>query len=182
MSKSPRKWPCSRCQCDVGIISPKIDFEYGPRASGKIATVARDPIDKIRRTAFPNPERLGCPEPGIFDLLRRREIGFDDPVWEHIDHCSPCYGQFAWIRETLFKQDRNQDLHKAALAGLVVIILVGLSASFYIWKKGFKNEGPSLMASKHEAAVINFEDGSELRGAQQPAGVAANSRIQTSAP
>jgi hypothetical protein len=140
--------------------------------------VARDPIDKIRLTAFPNPERLGCPEPGIFDLLRRREISPDDPVWEHIDHCSPCYSQLAEIRETLFKQDRIQDLRRAARAALIVIVFVGLSASFYFWQRARKNEGRTLIASKHEAAVINFEDGSELRGAQQPAGVAANSRIQ----
>jgi hypothetical protein len=140
--------------------------------------VAKDPIDKIRRTAFPNPERLGCPDPAIFDLLRHREISFDDPVWEHIDHCSPCYCQFSEIRESLFTQDRTRDLRRVARLGLVIVAIVGLGTSLYFWQKRSKNEGQSLVASKREAAVINFEDGSELRGARSPVGVAANSRIQ----
>jgi hypothetical protein len=149
------------------------------QASGNIATVAKNPIDTIRRTAFPNPERLGCPEPAIFDLLKRREISFDDPVWTHIDHCSPCYCQLAEIRESLFKQDRTHDLRRVARVSLVVIALVGLGISFYFWQKRSKNEGQSVIASNRgEAAVLNFEDGSEIRGSQSPEGVSANSGIQ----
>lgn len=128
--------------------------------------MASDPIDKLRRTAYPNPERIGCPGSATFEALRRREIGFDDPVWTHIEQCSPCYCQFAEIREALFKEERKNDSRRAIRGGLIVIILVALGASFYVWQRSRTNEVQSTIASNYgEAAVLNFEDGSELRGA-----------------
>ena len=141
--------------------------------------MANDPIDKLRRTAFPNPKRIGCPEPAIFEALKRREVSFDDPVWTHIEECSPCYCQFAEIREGLFKKDRRSEMRKAARACLVVIVLLAVGASFYIWHRSKAIEGQSAIASNRgEAAVLNFEDGSELRGAQGSSGVSANPSVQ----
>jgi hypothetical protein len=150
-----------------------------PPTNDNIATVANDPIDKLRRTAFPNPKRIGCPEPAIFEALKRREVSLDDPVWTHIEECSPCYCQFAEIREGLFKKDRRSEMRKAARAGLAVIVLLAVGASFYIWHRSKAIEGQSAIASNRgEAAVLNFEDGSELRGAQGSPGVSANPGVQ----
>jgi hypothetical protein len=136
-----------------------------PPTNDNIATVANDPIDKLRRIAFPNPKRIGCPEPAIFEALKRREVSFDDPVWSHIEECSPCYSQFAEIREALFKKDRRSDLRKASRVGVVIIVLLAVSAGLYIWHRSKAMEGLSAIASNRgEAAVLNFEDGSELRG------------------
>jgi hypothetical protein len=133
-------------------------------ASDNVATVANDPIDKLRRTAYPNPERIGCPDSSIFEALRLRKIAFDDPVWTHIEHCSPCYCQFSEIREALFKEERKNDSRRAIRAGLVIVVLIALGASFYVWRRSRANEGQATIASNHgEAAVLNFEDGSELR-------------------
>lgn len=138
-----------------------------------------DRIDKLRRTAYPNPERIGCPEPAVFEALKRREITFDDPVWAHIERCSPCYRQFADIRETLFKQDRINDFRKVARLALVAIVLVAVGASLYIWQRSRASDAQSTIASNRgEAAVLNFEDGSELRGAQSHPGASENSGVQ----
>jgi hypothetical protein len=148
-------------------------------ASDNVATVANDPIDKLRRTAYPNPERIGCPDSSIFEALRLRKVAFDDPVWTHIEHCSPCYCQFSEIRDALFKEERKSDSRRAIRAGLVIVVLLALGASFYAWRRSRANEGQGTIAANHrEAAVLNFEDGSELRGAQGDSTARMNSGVQ----
>lgn len=133
-------------------------------ASDNVATVPNDPIDQLRRTVYPNPERVGCPDSAIFEALRRREIAFDDPVWKHIEHCSPCYCQFVEIREELFKEERKRDVRRATRTGLVIVVLFALGASLYIWRRSRTSEQSTVASNRSEAAVLNFEDGSELRG------------------
>src|SRR3954463_11316056 len=50
-------------------------------------------------TAFPNPERVGCPPSETIQALGERRIGRDDPAWDHIWHCSPCFKDFKEIRD-----------------------------------------------------------------------------------
>lgn len=49
--------------------------------------------------AYPNPERKGCPDHDGLIALARRSADFDDsieddPQWQHVTHCSPCYRQY----------------------------------------------------------------------------------------
>ncbi|MDQ2776752.1 MAG: hypothetical protein M3Y57_17805 [Acidobacteriota bacterium] len=117
-----------------------------------------------------------------FEALKRREIAFQDPVWEHIEHCSPCYCQFADIREGLFKQDRINGVRTTARNLLIVAVLaLGAVASIYLWRHHDESVNRTAIGSTHaEAAVLNFEDGSELRGpgAQQGTGANPNSSVQ----
>lgn len=133
-------------------------------ASDNVATVANDPIDQLRRTAYPNPGRIACPDPATFDKLKSREIPFDDAVWKHIEHCSPCYCQFAEIRDRLFKEERKRDIRRATRIGLIIFLFLALGASFYIWQRTRTSEQRTVASNHREAAVLNFEDGSELRG------------------
>ena len=142
--------------------------------------MANDRIDELRRTAYPNPERKGCPEPSVFGALSRREISFDDPVWNHIEHCSPCYVQFADIREELFKQDRRAGLQRIARGGVIVLLLLVVGSGIYFWQRGRNspNRQPLVAATVGASAVLNFEDGSELRGAGTDRGAASSSGVQ----
>lgn len=58
-----------------------------------------NPIEEILLHAFPNPERVGCPPPETIQALGERRIGRDDPAWDHIWHCSPCFADFKKIRD-----------------------------------------------------------------------------------
>lgn len=49
--------------------------------------------------AYPNPERKECPNQQVIVDLARRSAEFDDsleddPQWQHVTHCSPCYAQY----------------------------------------------------------------------------------------
>ena len=130
--------------------------------------MANDPIDELRRTAYPNPERIGCPTPDVFEALKQRKIGFDDPVWKHIEHCSPWYSEFAGIRDALFANERRSDFRTVLRASSAIIVLVALGFSAYFWMRGRETAKTHVIATAvhngGEAAVFNFEDGSELRG------------------
>jgi hypothetical protein len=61
-----------------------------------------DELDDVFRGANPNPRREGCPPNSVLVALSRRERPIDDPGWEHLLECSPCYGevrdmQLIWV-------------------------------------------------------------------------------------
>lgn len=59
----------------------------------------RDDIDEVLSRANPNPERIGCPSRETLIGLARRERQIGDPVYEHLLSCSPCYRDFAALKE-----------------------------------------------------------------------------------
>lgn len=50
-------------------------------------------LDEVLRGAHPNPTREGCPQHDVLVALSRRERPIDDPAWEHLLDCSPCYAE-----------------------------------------------------------------------------------------
>ena len=55
-------------------------------------------IQKKTLTAYPNPQRTGCPGGEQLKQTAQRtdyEHLFNEPVWEHITHCSPCYQEYS---------------------------------------------------------------------------------------
>ena len=48
---------------------------------------------------YPNPDRKGCLDREDITALAIRSAGFDDtieddPRWQHVTHCSPCYREY----------------------------------------------------------------------------------------
>jgi hypothetical protein len=61
------------------------------------------------RTAFPNPERQGCPSVGAIRANARRGVKPKDVgVLEHLTCCSPCFVQF----EQALAEARDTKRHK----------------------------------------------------------------------
>jgi hypothetical protein len=52
-----------------------------------------DELDEVLRGAHPNPTREGCPPHDVLVTLSRRARPIDDPAWEHLLDCSPCYAK-----------------------------------------------------------------------------------------
>jgi hypothetical protein len=55
------------------------------------------------QTAYPNPERRGCPETHCLQDLAARSARHEDiegeQQWKHVIHCAPCYQQYIDLRE-----------------------------------------------------------------------------------
>lgn len=85
-----------------------------------------NPIEEILLHAFPNPERVGCPPPEAIRALGERRIGRDDPAWDHIWHCSPCFADFKKIRDARLAdiegaERRARNKRTAAIWAAVVV-------------------------------------------------------------
>jgi hypothetical protein len=82
-------------------------------------------------TKYPNPERKGCPGNAALRALAKRPLTEsinDDPVWQHVTHCSECYREFLAIQanEKHQRQSRREAWRWAVAIGAVVIALAVL--------------------------------------------------------
>jgi hypothetical protein len=88
---------------------------------------APDPIEELLLTAYPNPDREGCPGPEAIDALGNRRIGREDPTWTHVWHCSPCFREFKAIRDARWRGEAIQRTKRKRVrlaAGVITAALV----------------------------------------------------------
>jgi hypothetical protein len=56
-------------------------------------------------SAYPNPNRQGCPGSDAIRELAIRASKLDllegDAQWEHVSHCSPCYAEYLEARDVI---------------------------------------------------------------------------------
>jgi hypothetical protein len=58
-------------------------------------------IDEVLSNANPNPARTGCPPRAVLFELARHKRGLEDPAWQHLLKCSPCYRDFlAFLKDS----------------------------------------------------------------------------------
>jgi hypothetical protein len=77
-------------------------------------------FDELFGRGYPNPDRVGCPPRDVLVSLARRERPIDDPAYNHIKECSPCYMEGRAIQEADALRQRRRVLIWAAAAVLVV--------------------------------------------------------------
>jgi len=67
-------------------------------ANGNDDQFQRD-IDEVFSRANPNPDRVGCPPRETLARLATRQQPIDDPAYEHLAKCSPCFREFRALQE-----------------------------------------------------------------------------------
>jgi hypothetical protein len=77
-------------------------------------------FDDLFGRGYPNPDRVGCPPREVLVSLARRERPIDDPAYDHIKECSPCYLEGRTIQEADALRHRRRILTWAAAAVLAV--------------------------------------------------------------
>jgi hypothetical protein len=95
-------------------------------------------IDEVLSNANPNPARTGCPQRAVLSELARHKRGLDDPAWQHLLKCSPCYRDFlAFLKDSArpgasaLLPWRNRRL--AAIA--VALVLVAALGGFWLSRR-----------------------------------------------
>jgi len=71
---------------------------------------------------FPNPERIGCPDPETLGGMSRRIIQMTQEQLHHVTHCSPCFQTFLAIREEM-RHRRVVRIRIAAVACAAAIVI-----------------------------------------------------------
>jgi len=120
---------------------------------------------------FPNPERIGCPEPGVLDDMSRRKIEMTQAQLHHITHCSPCFQTFLSIREEI-RRRRAVRFRIAAAAGAAVI-----AVGVFVYWAAVRSTAPHELASPTTSATLDFRLLSENRGADSSRASEAKSAL-----
>jgi hypothetical protein len=74
-----------------------------------------DEFDELFAHGNPNPDRIGCPTRDVLEALSKRERPIEDPAYQHVANCSPCYCEFRALqqaRATRLAQERVTDENK----------------------------------------------------------------------
>jgi hypothetical protein len=122
-----------------------------------------DPIEQLLLTAYPNPERKGCPGRVVLESLANQERDESDPNWYHVWHCSPCYAEFKELRDARWERERLQARwRKRAVWGAVAAACI--AAIVVLWSlQSHRAPAPAQVAS----ITINLFNVEAQRGAGQ---------------
>ncbi len=91
---------------------------------------AKNEIDLVLGHANPNPARDGCPSHEVLAALAQRERPVEDPAYDHLTKCSPCYREVRALQQAAASRhapsgtSRRRLLAAAAAAVLVVAATV----------------------------------------------------------
>lgn len=140
--------------------------------------IIRDEIDELFGRASPNVERIGCPSRTVLSELARRARPMDDPAYEHLGQCSPCYREFRALQEQAASSE-NITLRSSAprwIAAAVIVALVATGLWFYLKSRTPSGEsvqaGRDLPAPTTSRATLDLRPFAISRSPQDPSGAA----------
>lgn len=124
-----------------------------------------NPIEAILLTAFPNPERTGCPGPEVIREMADQRVPSDDPVWSHLWNCSPCFGDFKVLRDArVARAEREFDRRRTRRHLITGAIAVAISSGLaYFGAIEFRSRPRQVVP-----VTVNLTNVSLTRGSAAP--------------
>ncbi len=123
-----------------------------------------DPIEQLLLTAYPNPERKGCPGRSVLESLANQERDQSDPNWYHIWHCSPCFAEFKELRDARWEREASQAQRRRRVTWGTIAAVACLAAILVFWRlRVFRERVPVQTAQ----ILINLYNYEVQRGAGQ---------------
>ena len=83
-------------------------------------------------TAFPNPERVGCPPQEILKAMALRQYDREKAKqWdEHMSRCSPCFNDYVAFREQAKRSPRYR-----VIGSVAAVVVLGLAVAIWLWSQ-----------------------------------------------
>jgi hypothetical protein len=123
-----------------------------------------NPIEAILLTAFPNPERVGCPSSDVIKAMANQQTGRDNPAWSHKWKCSPCFRDFKAVRDERVARVEREYERKRTRRNILktsAVILASSGAAYFATVE-FRTK------SRQPVAVsIDLTDAGPTRGTDQ---------------
>lgn len=96
--------------------------------------IVRDEIDELFGAVNPNPERTGCLPTGVLSALARHLRPIDDPAYEHLVECSPCYQEFRGLQEQQGAAGRpaSDRTWRVQIAAAAILLLLATGLWWYV--------------------------------------------------
>lgn len=119
-------------------------------------------------TAFPNPERVGCPDAGTMQALVRRQVdrATQEQIDAHMMQCSPCFNDYVRLRGARERSARRGKL--VAIAALIALVVGSWMAARYLEERGQVRQPKSVQsnAATYQADLLDLRNKGALRGAE----------------
>jgi hypothetical protein len=142
---------------------------------------AAEPFNRAQRiiqeailSAYPNPERHGCPGEAVLRRLAAYDSPLtDDPAWDHVTHCSPCYAEFLVLSNNKKSANRRARLQRRTVLAAAALILIGFWLFFRFKPEQFPQQArrktPVILASATpRPAYLEFEPPLSRRASPAP--------------
>lgn len=126
-----------------------------------------DQFDDVFAYGNPNPDRAGCPSREALRALSRRERPIDDPGYEHISNCSPCFREFRALQ-----QARAAGLHSRkrfwSLVTAATLVLVASVTGWFLFARGRTGDrqGEASQEAALQQTVLDLQKYTVNRGEQ----------------
>jgi len=118
-------------------------------------------------TAFPNPNRVGCPGTDVLRAIAFRKMERSRAKqWDsHLMECSPCFVEYVAFRDQALRQRR---LRRLAVAAAIAVICVGVWFAYkerllHTPNEQIANHGTAVT---YEAKLADWRDQAPVRGAE----------------
>jgi len=109
--------------------------------------------------SFPNPNRVGCPGDVRLREVAARGTIVEDDDWQHITHCSECYGEFLAAKDQ-FRQAGRRTRTLRLIGGAALLVLVAGTVAY----RYLPQSANGVVAVAFQPATLNLKDSSGIRG------------------
>jgi hypothetical protein len=82
-------------------------------------------IKRFFSTAFPNPDRAGCPDKTVLRSIAADTLPLDHHALSHVASCSPCYTEVEELTRQLRAQHRRRRRYQLVAAGIAGMAIIG---------------------------------------------------------
>lgn len=114
--------------------------------------------DELFRNANPNPERVGCPPREVLEELALHDRAIDDPWFDHLAQCSPCYDEFQALRA---EAERRVFARRMWIAAATVALIAFCGWWLFRWTRTVE---PERREARDDAPLQVVEATLDLRG------------------
>ena len=140
----------------------------GDRLSRRQDRALHRALASMVMTAYPNPERKGCPGTPVLRSIATKTISMDDPAYHHVARCSPCFRELTEMRQALRRRKMQWGLGTAA-----AVVLLAASVGYF---------NPLAVEDTPGEEAIQAEAPGEAPGTVQPEGIPGTDDVAPEGP
>jgi hypothetical protein len=136
-----------------------------PRHGTPRETAEHDEIDELFAGANPNPDRIGCPPDSVLVEIAQKSKPQDDPIFNHVERCSPCYQRLRELRSGAGERPARRPATSRWWVAVAAGVLLALTLVGALWWRGTgEHIGPGAGTNPRLVAELDLRPYGASRG------------------